>query len=506
MGNTSSNNSNNPSDKIFQNIYTVLDYIAASYILTTDYKNLSRLSEKEYCDNLLILTSEIIDKNFNDVEVTYLAQRVKDGKEVNLMTTDKVKLMNKDDLTNLSVKNDSLQKKRMCNDISKFYVKIAHVFAAIVTTINPVYTYKDEYGNTVKKDLLEKDQIPKNIKRKLFKLNICDNRIRALKKNESFDVGTDQVSLQPKICDMNTKNGNVKKLIDEPGIAQLDKLYFDEGYDYDLGKFTKKSESSQLKYKQDLKTFYKAFTGKDDMPDTVTSFGDIELIDHNNTNKNCKGDDPSFKKKYKISKDNELFKKYGEHIKSMIMSAADQQSKLLSVINDMFAYTIDQTTKKKKIKINPTLTEKNLQAIVENARQIIIDLYVKCETDYLMGVRLYEAIIESVIIKTTENQIKSADKEINKITNDYMRNDNVRNDNVRNDNVRSDNVRNDNVRNDNVRNDNVRNDNVRNDNKFIEKVPVINYDPNPYEPKINDDLVGDYDYQNQQPVILGNNN
>ena len=75
----------------------------------------------------------------------------------------------------------------MCIGIAKFYVKIAHVFAAIVMTINPVYTYKDATGQTVKTSLLEKDKIPKRSERKLFKLNICDNRIRALKKEQKND-------------------------------------------------------------------------------------------------------------------------------------------------------------------------------------------------------------------------------------------------------------------------------------------------------------------------------
>jgi hypothetical protein len=55
-----------------------------------------------------------------------------------------------------------LKKKRVCIGIAKFYVKIAHVFAAIVMTINPVYVYKDENGNTIKRSLSEKNMIPEN--------------------------------------------------------------------------------------------------------------------------------------------------------------------------------------------------------------------------------------------------------------------------------------------------------------------------------------------------------
>ena len=58
MGNTISENKK-PVD--FQNI---IDTIATYYILTMDFKNLSKLSEKEHCDKMLVLTSDIIGKYF----------------------------------------------------------------------------------------------------------------------------------------------------------------------------------------------------------------------------------------------------------------------------------------------------------------------------------------------------------------------------------------------------------------------------------------------------------
>ena len=67
MGNTSSTNSNNSnksSEKEFDNFYDIIDYIATYYILTMDFKSLSKLSEKEYCDKLVVLTSDIIKRYF----------------------------------------------------------------------------------------------------------------------------------------------------------------------------------------------------------------------------------------------------------------------------------------------------------------------------------------------------------------------------------------------------------------------------------------------------------
>ena len=170
MGNAGSTNSEKSDKQQFDNFYDVIDYIATYYILTMDFKSLSKLSEKEYCNKLVILTSDIINRHFNDTEVTYLAQRVKNGVDINELSKEQVTYVNKDMLESLDVSNDakkSIKKKRVCIGIAKFYVKIAHIFAAIVMTINPVYMYKDVNGTTVKTGLMEKDKIPKNVQKKL---------------------------------------------------------------------------------------------------------------------------------------------------------------------------------------------------------------------------------------------------------------------------------------------------------------------------------------------------
>ena len=55
----------------------LLDHIASNYITTQKFTDLEKLYEKEYCDKLIILTSKIIDKYFNNLEIDYLDQRTK---------------------------------------------------------------------------------------------------------------------------------------------------------------------------------------------------------------------------------------------------------------------------------------------------------------------------------------------------------------------------------------------------------------------------------------------
>ena len=424
MGNTTSTNSNKTDQdnkKEFGNFYDIIDYIATYYILTMDFKSLSKLSEKVYCDKLVILTSDIIKRYFNDMEITYMAQRIKNGIEVNELDKDNIIFLNKDQLDSLDVSNDAkknIKKKRVCIGIAKFYVKIAHIFAAIVTTINPVYTYKDENGITVKKTLLEKDTIPKNVNRTLYKLNICDNRIRALKKNQIQDDTSGNVTIQPKVCDINLdKTGQVKSLANEPGITELMRLYLDDNYDYSSGVFNGMSETTKNQFMSDLKTFYTAFTGNEIMPPEITKFSDIKLRNYS-SNQECHGTNPIFKNKYTMNKDDKLFIAYANNIKKMIQTANDNQNKLLTVINDLFTFVIDPYTNKKRIRVNPKLTEDLLQNAVEKTRKLIVDLYVRCEIDYVNGVKLYEAIVEKKILDTTQKQIENLKTQASKIINE----------------------------------------------------------------------------------------
>ena len=99
----------------------------------------------------------------------------------------------------------------------------------------------------------------------------------------------------------------------------------------------------------------------------------------------------------------------------MINGAANNQQKLLTIINALFSFTTNPYTQKKQVRINPELTEEKLQGIIEKTRKLIIDLYVKCENDYVTGVKLYEAIVESKILSTTEKQIDNLKKEASKI-------------------------------------------------------------------------------------------
>jgi hypothetical protein len=411
MGNQTSTSTDQKSTELKPKpISQILDYIATYYILTMDFKNLRKLYEKEYCDKLVILTSDIIQRYFTDLEITYLAQRIKDGVEVNELDKDKVIFFDRDTLNNLDIQN-SVKKKRICISIAKFYIKIAHTFAAIVTTINPIYVYKDSEGNTVRASLYEKGSIPKNTPRDIYKFNICNNRIDSLQNKQTFEQDVNgNISVGPKVCSSNIgDNGKDKTLYDEPGIPELEELYYDDNYDYKTGKFTGMSKTTRKSFQNNLQKFYNVFTGNPNMPPEITKFSDIKLRDYHKMEQ-CQGENPSFERKIKGPITNKLFEKYAENLKKMIQTTNKNQEALLTIINQIFVYTVDPQTGKKQIRITPTLTEERLQEIVVETRALIVKLYLTCEMNYVEGLKIYEAIVDQTILEVGIEQVKNLKK------------------------------------------------------------------------------------------------
>jgi len=415
-----------------------LDFIATYYILTMNFQSLRQLNEKKYCEDLVVLTSDIINKYFSDLEVKDLSQRVESGKQ-------KLVFFNKSDIESLNIP-DSEVKRGYCNDIAKFYIKIAHVFAAIVTTINPEYTYKDAFGTVVKKSLMQKDAIPSNADVTISKINLCSERIEALKgkgldvapekekenedeekADEPDDIdenkveeiqkgGQEKITIHPEICSVNLdKNGETNYLNEEPGINELIDLYFDGDYDYKTGKFLGMSTETEKKFQEDLKRFYLAFTDSEDMPSDIKKFSDIKLRDYSQK-KYCETPQKAFTGTYK----DKLFNDYANNLKTMIQSVNKKQDDLLEIINKIFVYVLDPVTKKDVIRVNPDLTQDGLQEIIGETRNLIVELYLKCEEDFVEGVKIYEAIVESQIFETTQKHIDQLEKEHEKLITPYI--------------------------------------------------------------------------------------
>jgi hypothetical protein len=455
----SDNNTNDPNDTTKlkpASVKQIIDYIATYYILTMDFQSLKKLYDIEYCDKLVILTSDIIERYFTEIQITYLANNIRNGKDDlekddlekdeqvlekdeqvlekddlekdDVLEKDKMIFFNKDEISNLDIKNPA-KKRRVCIGIAKYYIKIAHIFATILTTVNPIYVYKDKEGNKVKADIYNRSKIPKDAEVEIFKLNICDNRIDALKRDTNVDFSKDletdtEIKLHPKMCSFNLKpkddysdnDDDTKDLEDEPGIPELMELYYDDEYDYDTGKFKGMKPETQILFNENLKNFYNVFTDNigTEMPDKIKKFSDIKLKNYNKK-ENCQGENPAYDSSVRGTIENDLFKQYAENMKQMLNKANKNQEYLLDVLNKLFVYMTDPETKKKIIRINPKLTEKLLQETVLETRAIIVNLYLTCETDFANGIKIYEAIVDKKIIETIQSQVKTMEETAEKL-------------------------------------------------------------------------------------------
>ena len=68
----------------------VINYVAANYILTQNFQDMERLADMKYCDDLVILTSKIIEKKLSHLEIEYLAQHLEKGVPIDKMTKEKL--------------------------------------------------------------------------------------------------------------------------------------------------------------------------------------------------------------------------------------------------------------------------------------------------------------------------------------------------------------------------------------------------------------------------------
>ena len=489
------------------NIHKIVNHIATDYIFTSNFKDMENLGDVKYCNNLVILTSRIIEENLNDLDVEYLSQHIKDGNVVDEMTKDKVIYLKKNKIPKLDVKNET-QKRRLCVGIARFYVKIAHIFASILKTINPTISYVDNKGNAGETSLMDKHKLPEDADMKMNTISLCSKRLDTLVNNNNYDINNKkEVIVNPDYCNMNADKNNAT-LLDEPGMVELEKLYNDK-YDYDKGGYIGMSDTMKNKYKRDLEIFYKAFSDNSEPFDSkkIKKFSDIKLREHHKKKGCSEGEDGEYLKKYKGELKDKLYGDYANHVKKMMDNTKKNQDQLLSVIDKLFVFVniTDETKKDKKvIMINPTLTETTLQNVVEESRRIIMNLYITCEKDFLKGLEIFEAIVEKQISDTTmerinnlpihREQIARARLEHNEIEK-KERDDKERDDKERDDKERDDKERDEKERDEKERDEKERSENNENDDDDKEMTEDDDISKN--KQKDND---GNDDGDNKEPV------
>jgi hypothetical protein len=109
----------------------------------------------------------------------------------------------------------------------------------------------------------------------------------------------------------------------------------------------------------------------------------------------------------------------------MLSKTENTHAELLKIIDKLFIFVNNSQTEKKEIVISPSLNEKKLQEIVEDARKIIVNLYLTCEEDFVKGLDIFEAIVETQIKETSLSQISQLEKALDETLSNPSANENV---------------------------------------------------------------------------------
>ena len=453
----------------FQDIEPIdaMHLIATKYILTQNFTDMKKLSSKEYCDKLIILTSDIVKKFMTSTDIKYLSHRVENGVPINQLKTEKLIFLDVNDINekkkidkeattqkyvyennigfmplpdkHISKKkifetmdvNSEQTKNRMCKGIAKFYIKIAHLFSAISQTINPVFSYMDIYGKEHNYSLKNKGKIPINAKIKVSEINLCTRRINAL--TPSYIGSTIKIT-PSKICSLNKKTKTTKQddsnfpskwgkidstqrnLGDESGIPELEKLFYDN-YDYTSGKYISMSKNNKKEYEKKLKSFYINFTGEKKVPydkwniNKNKKFSDIQLTDFEDSDL-CNSSKTGWRKSYEGESD--LYKQYATHFKEMMSKAKNGQKDLIAFLDKIFIW--QKKEEQNILTIHPDLTEKKLDKLTNEIRDKIIDLYFNCEKDFKNAIDILASIIAERNLKTATSKNKILEQDVAELT------------------------------------------------------------------------------------------
>jgi len=359
----------------------IIDFISTHYILTMNFCSLRKLFEKDYCNELIILISEIIMDYLSVDEIINITKRVKYGG-------------NMDDIDDMNDMNDLNNIKDYSIYISKFYVKIAHIYSVILVTLNPEYIYNDNYGRIIKRRLTENENVPDNAIIEKINYDLKNTKINELNlntQNPYLDISED---------------GNEEI---EYSIPEFIELYYDSGYDVNTGNFMDMSENAKNQFKEELLMFYKAFTESEDdeLPKDIKKFSDIKL------NKYFKSENCNNLNNYEIK--NKLFEMYGNKLKHLLININNTQHKLLDFLNKIFIYEYNYERNNEIIRINPKLTDNILQTLITGSRTIIIELYIKSDLDFAECIQIYEAIVEMKLLDTLQSQVIELEKNAEKL-------------------------------------------------------------------------------------------
>lgn len=428
------NAQNTGESKETKSLTSIIDFIATDYILTQNFTDMYNLTDERYCDRLLILTSKIISKYLSNIEIDRVVTKRIGDELTDDVQKNKILFLRKKAIKEFE-KIDPELKQEMCNGISKFYIKIAQLFASITSMVNPTYTYKSRHGeditfDTFDKAKLEKHNISLTAKPSVKFISFCGRRIDCL--TNGLDISTiknrgDRFTISPSFCKVNkTKKGSIVSLDKEPGIGELEHLFYDT-YDWPTKRFSKMSETAQKEYDEAVQRFWKIWTTEDDRKGLAKpkKFSDITMKHFHHT-QGCLGTHEDGKRGFQTSlyrrdytgsrEEDSLFGDYIDNIKEIMESAEKHEKELLDILDEVFKHDLNPLSGKKEITLTDELDMKKLKEIISRLRVKQVDMYIECEQRFFKGFKVFEKIVANRMLTTTNLRQENLSKESSAIT------------------------------------------------------------------------------------------
>ena len=99
-----------------------------------------------------------------------------------------------------------------------------------------------------------------------------------------------------------------------------------------------------------------------------------------------------------------LFKEFKDNIELMKQNTDNNTQRVFQKLNEIF------DTSQDPVVLRPTITRESINKLIQETRNLLIQLYYNCEKDFQKGLELFRNIVNEEIIKDVAQDIKSLDE------------------------------------------------------------------------------------------------
>ena len=349
-----------------KNIISILNNVFMTLFHNLDEQELEQSSDEQYCESM--------QKHFSSF--------LNDVSDENI----------KNAYTLLYPNGEHQKKEQKCRQIAIFYMTLYKLFTTVVASVHPHSFKNDKLVYLLQRNVKSND---KNNDLEYRNLGMCMKNIQQFIFNKqdsgSYDIGYRCSENPPDI------------LSNETGLPELEKLYYDK-YDMDTNTFNGMSETMSTRYMNDVKQFYKAFTGNDATSD-ISSFSNISLQSAcsvlQDTGKNYTINNPT-------SETNTNIEMYGKALENMIQQYQSKLDELYRSIIEIFILNPEDNS----VSINNSMNMDKLNKKVDDVVAILSSMYSQCGENTNTVINNLKNVIDEITPDRTNNQMKSIQSKI----------------------------------------------------------------------------------------------